>query len=138
MKQFLFIAVFVCISAFAKAQNTPTPRVEAPAIGLKLLYGDMADFGDIQIKFKDVVSDSRCPKDVQCVWAGEAKVMVEVYKNGTLDTERELKFAGAQSILDIIDTELLGVRALRLQPYPVSSVSKDKHAYYLVLSVRDN
>lgn len=138
MKQLVFVVLVVFNYAFAKAQNPPSQKVEPPTIGLKLMYGDMASFGDTQIKFKEVISDSRCPKDVQCVWAGEAKVLVEVYKNGTLDSEKELKFAGVKSIRDIINTQFLEIEALRLQPYPIAAVPKNPEAYYLVLSVREN
>ncbi len=138
MKQFLFIALLVFNYAFAKAQNTPTQKLEPPTIGVKLMYGDMADFGDTQIKFKKVISDSRCPEDVQCVWAGEAKVLVEIFTNGKLDSEKELKFAPLNSILSIVDTESLGIEALLLQPYPKSAVPKNQNEYYLVLSVREN
>jgi hypothetical protein len=31
---------------------------------------------DFEIGFDGVPSDSRCPKNVQCVWAGEAKVVL--------------------------------------------------------------
>ncbi len=138
MKQLIFIALVVFNYAFAKAQTNNTPnKVEAPTIGLKLMYGDIANFGETQIKFKKVLADSRCPKGVQCVWAGEAKVLIEIYKNGELDTEKELTFAALKSVLDIIDTEFLGIKALRLQPYPNAAVPKNKEEYYLLLEVRD-
>lgn len=33
-------------------------------------------WGDVSITPTEVVSDSRCPSDVQCIWAGEIKVKV--------------------------------------------------------------
>ncbi len=138
MKQFLFIALVVFSYAFAKAQdNTPNP-VEAPRIGVKLMYGNMADFGETQIKFKKVLTDSRCPKDVTCVWAGEATVLVEIYKDGKLEGEQTLKFAPINPVLDIVNTNFLNVRALKLQPYPKSSIPKNKEDYYLVLDMKEN
>lgn len=138
MKQFLFIALLVFTVAFAKAQNNTSDKVEAPRIGVKLMLGAMADFGETQIKFKKVLTDSRCPKDVQCVWAGEAKVVVDIYKGGQLEATKELKFAAINSILDIVETEFLGIKALRLQPYPNTSIPKNKKDYYLVLDVRED
>lgn len=137
MKQFIISALVVFSYAFAKAQNTPNPP-SVPTIGLKLMYGDMANFGDTQVKFVEVLSDSRCPKDVTCVWAGEAKVRVEVYKNGQLFEEKELTFGALSKDLAIVTNELLSVNALKLQPYPVSSTDKNNMEYYLVLGVRDN
>lgn len=34
--------------------------------------------GDVILKFVEVLEDSRCPKDIVCVWAGRAKVKVAI------------------------------------------------------------
>jgi hypothetical protein len=137
MKSFLVLVLVVFNYAFAKAQNTPTPS-GVPTIGIKLMYGDMVDFGETQIKFAEVVSDSRCPRDVDCVWAGEAKVRVEIYKNRQFSEEKEITFGALSNRLEILSTELLGINALKLQPYPESSIPKDNNEYYLVLAVKEN
>lgn len=36
----------------------------------------------LTIEFVELVEDSRCPADVQCVWAGNAKIKVRVTKDG--------------------------------------------------------
>ena len=36
----------------------------------------------IKVKFLNVTSDSRCPTDVTCVWEGEAKIVVNIIKDG--------------------------------------------------------
>lgn len=138
MKQFIILVLVVFNYAFAKAQNTTSKQVEAPFIGLKLMNGEMADFGDTQVKFVEVLSDSRCPKDVTCVWAGEAKVRVEIYQNGELSEAKELTFGGLTKSLNIIHSELLDVQALKLQPYPLSSSDKKSMEYYLVLDVQEH
>ena len=39
--------------------------------------------GEVIIKFVSLIEDSRCPKDVNCVWAGNAKIEVLITdKNG--------------------------------------------------------
>jgi hypothetical protein len=38
-------------------------------------------FNGLKIEFVELVEDSRCPADVQCVWAGNAKIKVRVTKN---------------------------------------------------------
>jgi len=38
---------------------------------------------DVRLTFKDVRTDSRCPIDVQCVWAGEAKIGLVISGGGT-------------------------------------------------------
>ena len=34
--------------------------------------------GELTIKFVTVMEDSRCPVDVNCIWAGNAKIQVKV------------------------------------------------------------
>jgi hypothetical protein len=36
----------------------------------------------LKIAFVELVEDSRCPTDVDCIWAGNAKIKVRVTKNG--------------------------------------------------------
>src|SRR3982751_4693857 len=38
--------------------------------------------GGVKIKFIDMIEDSHCPTDTQCVWAGNAKISVQLSKNG--------------------------------------------------------
>ena len=38
--------------------------------------------GRITIKFLELVEDSRCPADVNCVWAGIAKIKIQLKRNG--------------------------------------------------------
>lgn len=40
------------------------------------------DGGGLRVRFARVASDSRCPADVNCVWAGNAEVLVEVGGRG--------------------------------------------------------
>ena len=52
-----------------------------PASGptkLTLRYGQQRTVvkGELRIKFISVVEDSRCPKDVDCIWAGNAQIKV--------------------------------------------------------------
>lgn len=59
----------------------PTPDAPpAPTSGTVVLgYGDEATVAPgAQLRFLRVVNDSRCPKDVQCVWAGEVTIEFEL------------------------------------------------------------
>lgn len=38
--------------------------------------------GGIKVGFVELVEDARCPTDVQCVWAGNAKIKIRVTKGG--------------------------------------------------------
>ena len=40
------------------------------------------DGGSLRLKFVSVASDSRCPVNVDCIWAGNAEVLVEAGAKG--------------------------------------------------------
>ncbi|MET0647133.1 MAG: hypothetical protein ABW208_10970 [Pyrinomonadaceae bacterium] len=40
------------------------------------------DGGSLRLRFARVTEDSRCPVDVDCVWAGNAEVLLEVSARG--------------------------------------------------------
>ena len=55
----------------------PTPEVTPGTVVLG--FGDEATIAPgTQLRFLRVVNDSRCPKDVQCVWAGEVTIEFEL------------------------------------------------------------
>jgi hypothetical protein len=43
-----------------------------------------------RITFKQVREDSRCPVDVTCVWAGDAKIEIVISRSGAADDARIL------------------------------------------------
>lgn len=51
---------------------------------IQLAPGQSAKFPDenLEVKFVGIDSDSRCPSDVTCVWAGEVVVRLTVRKDG--------------------------------------------------------
>jgi hypothetical protein len=89
----LSVVVLFSISAFAQSG-------ESAAIKL----GDSAELAasKISIKFVRVIEDSRCPADVNCIWAGNAKIEIEASKGSQKSTfvlntngnETEASFAG--------------------------------------------
>ena len=85
-----------------------------------LCAGDVMQLGDKGIKFKKVVSDSRCPKNVTCVWAGEVKILIEFYEDGKLKGEKIV--AGSNnSISEFFKNEEIEISQLNVYPYPETS-----------------
>ena len=64
-----------CASAPAP---TPAPS-QAPAVSeLVLAPGVAHQVGTLELTFEGVADDSRCPRGVQCIWAGDSKVLLTV------------------------------------------------------------
>jgi hypothetical protein len=88
----------------------------------------------VQVGFEGVTADSRCPKGVRCVWAGDAVARVWLQR-GTGPRERlDLHTApGAAQAAGAMGHEL---RLQRLDPYPVAgrTAPPGEHVATLVLS----
>lgn len=101
-----------------------------------LLPGEVFSYGSKEVKFIGVVSDSRCPKDVTCIWAGNAVILVEIRENGALLEEKEivLSAAGRSSpLLMVKDSSLL---VQNLLPYPTIGSNIEDREYSLELQIR--
>lgn len=68
----------------------------------------------VRIKFVELVEDSRCPVDTNCIWAGNAKIKVRVTRNGrsrvielnTMTNGSDPVFAGYKFRLTDLDPDL--------------------------------
>ena len=45
---------------------------------------------DYEMKISKIISDSRCPEGVTCVWAGEVQLELEIYKNQEIEKSETL------------------------------------------------
>lgn len=94
---------------------------------------------DLDLIFRRVASDSRCPKNVQCVSAGEAVIALEgrILKGpiepfeATVPGERADTDTAKAAVYD-------GYRiwVVRLEPYPVAGATTDTTSYVATLIVR--
>jgi len=75
MRAFLFTLTILFAGTFVPAQGVEQ---------LELKNGEQktTKTGRVTIKFLELIEDSRCPADVNCVWAGVARIKVRLSKNG--------------------------------------------------------
>lgn len=87
----------------------------------------------LEITFNKVVEDSRCPKGVECVWAGNGKVEVTIHFPGSEDRVQELN-----TNLDPkeIEAGVYRIQLLELQPYPVENQEILSEQYRIKLVVK--
>ena len=89
---------------------------------------------DLRMEFLEVVADSRCPKDVTCIWAGEVRCLVELVSSGSLE-RLELTQPGLTnepSRQAIKGYEL----SFAVNPYPQEGKQISRDDYRLRLTVR--
>lgn len=79
----------------------------------------------LTVRFVELIEDSRCPTDTNCIWAGNAKIKVRVKKNGrshdlTLDTN------GAGQTVKV---EGYSLKLTALTPEPRSNIRINRNGY---------
>ena len=139
MKTYILLLV-VFVSGNLVAQDSTSIEVETPKIVSKLQLGKTYSLDTVQIKFVDVLSDSRCPSDVTCVWAGQVIALVEVYENKTLIEKKELVFEPGKNknkeLMTLFTSKKSIIIAHNVLPYPKSREKIKKEDYYLQLEVK--
>lgn len=115
MKKSLLL-IFLFVSTVGFSQDQP---IDVPMIVVKVPLGETVQFENASVKFIKVLEDSRCPKDVTCVWAGQARLLVEVIEKGKASREVELLFGGTSKNI-LFSAEGLTLTGMSLTPYPVS------------------
>ncbi|TYC09148.1 hypothetical protein ES677_13675 [Bizionia gelidisalsuginis] len=139
MKSLLFvIALLFSVTLFAQDSNDTT--VKAPVIITKLPIQKTATLKGVTIKFVSVVSDSRCPKNVNCIWAGEVVLLVDVQHGGNKAEAKTITIGFKRNPTghetDIIfKDESLTIQAMNVLPYPEYGVEVNASDYVLLLDV---
>ncbi len=101
----------------------PIPATLDSPFQLQLGQTALLQAQGISVKFVEVVEDSRCPMGVECVWAGQALILIQVSSQddalGIGVQERTLQVGLADSVDGVSDSYLF--EFLSLAPLPQAS-----------------
>ena len=122
----LICCVLAACCGALEAVNAAVPAdgaAHAVRVGreFKLSPGQQASLKGTKLRFKfmNVKDDSRCPKDVTCVWAGNAAVRVWV-TNGRGGTTLTLNTNKSPTLGDEAQYQGYKIKLVDLSPYPHS------------------
>ncbi|WAC01181.1 hypothetical protein N7U66_13670 [Lacinutrix neustonica] len=135
--KYAIVLLLLCFSAFGFAQDSTMVKVDAPKIIALLPLGKTVTIENVTIEFVEVVGDSRCAKGVQCVWAGEVVVFVDVFKDEKKIDRKKMTFGATGNTNDIYVDEGLTISALKVIPYPVYKEKIAQEDYKIELYVKD-
>ncbi|WP_298900930.1 hypothetical protein [uncultured Psychroserpens sp.] len=128
---FLFVLSFACTSGHAQ---TPFSK-DSLSISYFVGFQQKIDVENYEVKFKKLVSDSRCPKDVMCVRAGEAKVLLSFYKDGHFIEDKEVVIHASGYVMEennlAFKTEDYKIYGMNLKPYPKGTNGIPEQDYQL-------
>ena len=74
MKKFIIITAITLFTAMATLAKDPE------TFSVRIGEQKVTKAGKITVKFIEVLEDSRCPVNVNCVWAGNAKIKISLKK----------------------------------------------------------
>ena len=90
---------------------------------------------NIKITFLEVTADSRCPSDVTCIWAGEVKVLVNIWKDDQDLGDSILVGQAANNDRAVKTFDGYSVKLLKVDPYPTSTQMIEPSDYIITLIV---
>ena len=126
------MALTACASSGTPTEPIVYSQAEA-ADSIKILVGQTIVVGSIRVRFTAVESDSRCPSDVVCVWAGDAMAAFIAEQN--CDCKSPSYDLKLHTTLEPKSGTVYGYRIelLRVTPYPSStmSIKRDDYAAWL-------
>lgn len=126
----LFLIIF---NSLAFAQNMPKENIKY----VKITQKKCKKKSGYQIVLKELVSDSRCPEGLACVWAGEASVIVSVYKDSKLVEDNTIVFSmknieeNKQWFSKYLPVKQRKIKTVGVFPYPKQGVVVNKKDYYI-------
>lgn len=111
------------------APSTPPPSLTSERIETRI--GQEASALDVKIKPLEVLEDSRCPLDVQCVWAGTVRVQTIL---GSGLGEGDQVFELGQEIT----TEAEIIKLVEVLPAPPAGqeIGEDDYRFFFEISKR--
>jgi len=86
---------------------------------------------ELVIRFVEVATDSRCPTGVQCIWAGEVSVKVEIEYQGQTKSMILTQSGSSESVKQILNFKI----SFDVQPYPEANKQLKAADYRLHLVV---
>ncbi|MDJ0736949.1 MAG: hypothetical protein QNJ47_23250 [Nostocaceae cyanobacterium] len=103
--------------------------------GLKAGQVALIESEKIKIQNLQVEEDSRCPDEVQCVWAGQVKVKLNVVKNQQdLGEFNLISRAGAEN-LAVKTFDGYAIKVIEVAPYPKQNQKPEQSDYIVTLVV---
>ena len=129
----LFCTVLFAVSGCGTSEIKDERRMGEE---LSIQISETASFEgeQLRIKFIEISEDSRCPRNVQCVWEGRAIAVIEVLKG---DTSQKVELV-EQGLTDGLATKSFGEYEFlfRILPYPgEAEVQISPDDYRLMLTV---
>jgi hypothetical protein len=140
-KTFLGLAVFIVVLLGISCSSTPPPEpvffhLDRPFTLVLGQTGSFKKMNDFTVRFDKIASDSRCPKGVECITAGQADVALTIGKEGK-STAVTLPFIIPNGTGNVTQFEGYTIRVLGVAPMKFKDKALDPREYNIVVKVTE-
>jgi hypothetical protein len=121
-------AALVTATPTRSAELTPNPQDLTPAVAQVLLDHpfelavgqEIALEGTgLHLRFERMLEDSRCPRQVACVWSGQARLVVTIWGEGAPPETKEFStFSKPPNTTDTHTFQNFSIKLIAVDPYP--------------------
>jgi hypothetical protein len=91
-----------------------------------------------QLVLQKVLKDSRCPEGTNCVWEGEAEIVIGIYQNKKEVDETTLSLTSKKTAENVKwfseQYPAKKIKSVQLLPHPKDSTTINPKEYYLKVS----
>ncbi len=126
----IFTAILFCLSIHSYGQNQTITILK---------FNETVTIDTIELQLISVV-DSRCPRTVNCIRAGEALVVVDLFKDGKFLKQQTLTFyptPSNKSDMLLYASNGLNISGLNVLPHPDGQDKINEKDYFLELAIEN-
>lgn len=124
MKQPALVLCLLALAACAPLPAAPPPLSPGP-----VAIGQAAIFPGVSVRSLALLEDSRCPAQVQCVWAGRIRILAEIaHRGGSEELRREMVLGEPVAFPDGVLTLVAAA------PEPIAGQAIDPRYYRLTFT----
>ncbi|RDJ31606.1 MAG: hypothetical protein DWQ18_06045 [Crenarchaeota archaeon] len=131
----LFLITAIALSGFMMMPSVSAAHHDAKLdSSIKLSVGETAEIKSKQLAITlDDISDSRCPKDVTCIWEGEVTATLSITKGDDKSSTIEIKTSETTSV----EFSTYSLTLTNTEPYPEENMEIKKEQYVITLLVEN-
>jgi hypothetical protein len=130
MKLTTAIVLFTIFTVFTSGINAQSRRT---TVAVQVNSEKNVPRAGFRIKFVEMVEDSRCAEDVQCVWAGNAKIRIELRGGRGGRQTFELNSTTAPTSVRYAGYE---IKLVDLTPHPRSNIRINRNGFVAKFEVK--
>jgi hypothetical protein len=132
MKKLYILLLALLIMGISPACVKATPGSLGQELNLQIGQTVRLASENMQLTFREVTEDSRCPSGVVCIWAGRATSLLKIVYGDAVYYVSLTEMGGGQ----VVTQDFLNYKiAFNLQPYPAAGKTISTSDYRLTLII---